>query len=74
MFENGWKQFGFRYELLKRFCADLASGFPGTSTVESYFSRLDQQETKERSNLGKLALAGAMHGKQWDEIRRVFVV
>lgn len=51
MFERLWKQFGICYEPLKGFCAGLASVFPETSTVESDFFRLRQDESKKRSNL-----------------------
>lgn len=70
-FDAEWSQFGLRYRNLRYFCGGLATVFPGTSTVEADFSVLGREETKERSNLSKLCVSGALHSKQWKEVRRL---
>lgn len=59
-FENSSKPFGTRYDSLKLFCAELVTVFPGTSTVEEDFPLLGQEETRQRSNISKLTIAGKL--------------
>lgn len=64
-----WGTFGKRYELLRTFCGGLPTVLSGTPTVESEFSTMRREETSEKSNISKLTIAGAMHSKQWNELR-----
>lgn len=69
-FERLWKPLKHRFEPLIQFCAGLASVFPGTATVEAEFSFLGQEESSQRNNISKLAISGAMHSRQWNDVRR----
>ena len=69
-FCGAWKPLGSSFELLKRFCGALASVFPTTATVESDFSLINIECDDQRRSLSQLSLAGILHSKQWDEVKR----
>lgn len=70
-FGTSWETVGVKYSLLRSFCGGLASVFPGTSVVESDFSVLNYEAHAHRRALTNLSLAGILHSKQWDDVRRI---
>lgn len=70
-FEAAWKELGVRYGKLLSFCGGLATVFSGTATVESDFSIINFEASAQRRMLSNLSLAGILHAKQWDDVKRL---
>ncbi len=67
-FKDKWKSFQASYPKLVECCGDLASVFPGTSTVESDFSLIGWEKDENRFNLTDFSLEGILHAKQKYEL------
>lgn len=70
-FEYSWKAFGHYYKLMRWFCGVLASVFSGTATAESKISVLNYEVNFAGTNLSKFSLAGILHSKQYETVRRI---
>jgi hypothetical protein len=64
-FDDAWRPVGLRFPLLKQFCGELASVFPGTATHESDFSILNWEFDEYRSSFTEFSLEGIMQCKQF---------
>ena len=68
-YHDAWIGHQDKYNLLQRFTDSLASIFPGTYTVESDFSVVKHEKTKNRVNLTDVSLEGILHAKQYRRMR-----
>eukprot|EP00009_Paramoeba_aestuarina_P010471 CAMPEP_0201539648 /NCGR_PEP_ID=MMETSP0161_2-20130828/70519_1 /ASSEMBLY_ACC=CAM_ASM_000251 /TAXON_ID=180227 /ORGANISM="Neoparamoeba aestuarina, Strain SoJaBio B1-5/56/2" /LENGTH=115 /DNA_ID=CAMNT_0047947059 /DNA_START=717 /DNA_END=1060 /DNA_ORIENTATION=- len=60
-FSLAWKDIAELFPMLREFRGGIATIFPGTSAVESDFSRLGYLKSHTRSELSFLAAEGQMH-------------
>jgi hypothetical protein len=69
-FAEAWAPFSSskQFEPLKLFFGGLATIFPGTATVESYFSLINWEKDDYRSSLTDSLLEGILHSKQYFEL------
>jgi hypothetical protein len=67
-FSTGWEPLNGRFSHLMAFSSGLATLFPGTAVVESYFSVLKYEKNSCRTSLLDLTLEGIMHSKQYDAL------
>ena len=68
-YHDSWIGHHDKYKLLQIFTGGLATIFPGTSTVESDFSVVKHEKTKNRMNLTDVSLKGILHAKQYRRLR-----
>lgn len=73
-FGQAWRPLGQSFDLLRRFCGALSTVFPTTASVESDFSLINYECDDHSRSLTQLSLAGILHSKQWDEVKRIRVV
>ena len=70
-FDDGWSDVEELFKRLNEFCGDLATAFPGTSSVESDFSILNWEKDDCRVSLPDFSLEGILHSKQFDKINSI---
>lgn len=71
-YESAWNRgLSVLYPNLAKFCGDLLTVFPGTSTVESDFSIVNYEKDDRRTLLTDLCLEGILHCKQYESIQRL---
>jgi hypothetical protein len=66
-----WRLLLPRYPNLREVIADLATVFPGRSSVESDFSILKLDKSPQRSNLAARNIDGQFYTRQWRELERL---
>jgi hypothetical protein len=69
-FDECWGPLRVEFPTLRMFACGLASGFPGSSTVESDFSLLKINRSDNRSSLADLRVEGEFHARQWTAVER----
>ena len=57
--------------MLVAYVGGMSTTFPGTSTVESYFSVIGWKKDEYRTMLSNLSLEGILHSKQKQEIQSI---
>ena len=70
-YRDAWKGLQNTYPLLERFVGSLATIFPSTSTVESNFSVVKYEKTRNRMCLSDASFKGILHAKQYRRMRRL---
>ena len=68
-YRDAWNRLHNTYPLLEMFVGGLATIFPGTSTVESYFLVVNYKKTRNRMCLSDASLEGILHTKQYQRMR-----
>ena len=67
-FNDAWEALGIRFATLRTFCGSLATLFPNSPSVESYFSVLNWEKDPYRDNLLNLSLEDVFQSKQFDAL------
>ncbi len=67
-FNDVWEALGIRFATLRTFCGGLATLFPNSTPVESYFSILKWEKDPYHDNLLNLSLEGVFQTKQFDTL------
>jgi hypothetical protein len=67
-FDDGWHWLGEKFTLLRRLAGGLATMFPSTAAVGSYFSLIKWEKNEFRSALTDLSLEGILHSKQYKAV------
>lgn len=70
-FKASWELLGPQFGWLKNFFVGLSCIFWTTATVESDFSLINYHNDDNSQNISLLSLAGTLHGKQLESMRRL---
>lgn len=69
--ESSQNSFAYPYSRLHKFVRELSIGSTGTATVESDLFFINYEDRTQRHMLSSLALAGILHPRQWEQVRRI---
>ena len=69
MFRDSCKKVGDKFRNIRNFCGALATVFPGTSSVESDFSRINWEKDESRLSLTDFSLEAILQYQQFEMLK-----